>query len=112
MASQVHFFDHSGDAYDAVQCDDTIKNGDILLIDGYHWHDDHTKREVTIVGLVDTWPMAVTDVHGHLHTPSATCKLSECLAVWTAEQIAAACDLALDLGLELHPLFAAYRVKF
>lgn len=49
-------FDCSRDAYDACQCLEAIKTGDILVID-----------EERVVGLADTWPIAVTAEAGGLH---------------------------------------------
>lgn len=54
---RIHFFDSTGDAYDATQCDENIKNGDTLVI-----------VDEKVVGLADTWPVAVTKLAGHLHT--------------------------------------------
>jgi hypothetical protein len=54
---QVHTHDSTQDAYDACQTEDTHKDGDIL----------HIPSE-GVVGLVDTWPLAVTVAHGELHT--------------------------------------------
>jgi hypothetical protein len=53
---QVHTFPSSGDAYDATQCRDDIKNGDILAC------------EDGVIGLAWTWPIAVTANYGKLHT--------------------------------------------
>lgn len=53
----IHYFDSSGGAYDACQCDDEIHTGDVLVIDNEH-----------VVGLADTWPVAVTMNRGQLHT--------------------------------------------
>jgi hypothetical protein len=50
-------FYSTGEAYDATQCDETIKNGDVLVCD----------RE-RVIGLAWTWPMAVTVDAGQLHT--------------------------------------------
>ncbi|TPL42589.1 hypothetical protein [Mesorhizobium sp. B2-4-5] len=54
---KVHFFDSTGEAYDATQCDETIQNGDVLII-----------PDEKVVGLADTWPVAVTKQAGHLHS--------------------------------------------
>lgn len=53
---QIHFFNSTGEAYDATQCDENIKNGDILVV-----------RSECVVGLADTWPVAVTHHHGAFH---------------------------------------------
>lgn len=57
---QIHKFESSGDAYDACQCDDGIKDGDVLVIESEG-----------VVGVADTWPFAVTVAHGELHTIKA-----------------------------------------
>lgn len=54
---KVHEFNDSGDAYDACQCDESIKDGDILLI-----------LPEGVIGLAGTWPVAITEEHGKLHT--------------------------------------------
>jgi len=54
----IHYFDDTGEAYDASQCDDKIKDGDVLV-----GLDDQ------VVGfLFQAWPVAVTEGHGHFHT--------------------------------------------
>jgi len=55
----VHYFESTGEAYDACQCDKAIKTGDVLVI-----------RSERVVGIADTWPMAVTAKHGELHRPA------------------------------------------
>ena len=51
-----HTFESTGDAYDACQCDDAIKDGDTLLI-----------PSEGVVGIAHCWPVAVTEETGHLH---------------------------------------------
>ena len=53
---RTHVFYHTDEAYDACQCDDTLKDGDVLIC---------TSEQV--VGLVGTWPVAVTQRHGQFH---------------------------------------------
>ena len=53
---RIHTFDSSGEAYDACQCDDDIKNGDVLVI-----------AKEKVVGVADTWPIAITAENGALH---------------------------------------------
>jgi hypothetical protein len=67
-APAVHEFETTGEAYDATQCDDTIANGDVLLI-----------VSEGVVGVADTWPVAVTFARGHLHTPGEGYTLAQCL---------------------------------
>jgi hypothetical protein len=53
---QVHHFASTGEAYDATQCDENIKNGDVLVI-----------ASERVVGIADTWPFAITKEFGKLH---------------------------------------------
>ena len=53
----VHFFYSSGDAYDATQCNEEIKNGDVFVI-----------PSEKVIGVADTWPIAVTKEYGKFHT--------------------------------------------
>jgi hypothetical protein len=55
----IHEFYTTGEAYDACQCWDDVNVGDILIIKGEE-----------VVGIADTWPVAVTVKHGELHTPT------------------------------------------
>jgi hypothetical protein len=52
----VHEYDSTDGAYTACQCDEALEDGDIL----------HIPNE-KVVGLVSTWPMAITKEHGDLH---------------------------------------------
>ena len=61
----IHIFDSTGGAYDACQCDDNVKRGDILYI-----------PSEGVVGLADTWPIAITKEYGALHTASAASELT------------------------------------
>lgn len=56
MALKIHKFESTGDAYDACQCDENISTGDILIIENEQ-----------VVGIADTWPVAVTQRHESLH---------------------------------------------
>lgn len=55
-----HTFASTGNAYDAVQCDEAISTGDTLVV-----------LTEEVVGVAMTWPFAVTKAHGHLHALSA-----------------------------------------
>jgi hypothetical protein len=55
---KTHRFDSTGDAYDASQTDESISNGDVLVVE--------SERVVGV--LVDAWPVAVTPEHGAFHT--------------------------------------------
>lgn len=52
----VHEYDSTEDAYGGCQCNDDLNDGDILHIPGEK-----------VVGLVATWPMAITKEYGALH---------------------------------------------
>lgn len=54
---QVHRFDDTSDAYDAAQCDPSVSDGDILVIDS----------EMVVGVLVEAWPVAVTRQTGAFH---------------------------------------------
>jgi hypothetical protein len=53
----VHEFHSTEEAYGACQCRDEVKRGDTL----------HIPRE-KVVGIADTWPLAITEEYGELHT--------------------------------------------
>lgn len=56
MEIQILHFETSGGAYDAAMSDDTIQKGDVLVVESEG-----------VVGLADTWPVAVTLEAGQLH---------------------------------------------
>jgi hypothetical protein len=60
----IHIFDTTGEAYDACQCDESVNKGDILFI-----------PSEGVVGLADTWPIAITKAYGDLHTATAASEL-------------------------------------
>jgi hypothetical protein len=64
---RVHEFASTGDAYDATQCRDDISNGDTLVI-----------ASERVIGIADTWPVAVTVEFGKLHTPADNVTLAQC----------------------------------
>ena len=53
-----HRFDSTGDAYDVVNSDDSIRDGDVLVVEG--------ERVVGIA--VSAWPTAITVERGAFHT--------------------------------------------
>ena len=53
---RVWTFANSGDAYDMTQCDEDLKTGDVLLI-----------PSEKVVGITNTWPLAITKEMGQLH---------------------------------------------
>lgn len=79
--AKVHEFDSTGDAYDACQCYDEIKDGDLLLI-----------KSERVVGIAGTWPVAVTAKNGKLHTPAKDYSLVACLMSASAAEFAAMDD--------------------
>ncbi|UXX93949.1 hypothetical protein N7U49_21305 [Streptomyces sp. AD2-2] len=50
-------FYSTGEAYGAVQCREEIRDGDVLVVE----------RE-NVVGIAQTWPFALTEEFGQLHT--------------------------------------------
>jgi hypothetical protein len=76
-------FDSTGDAYDATQCDDSIENGDALVIE-----------TEGVVGLAWVWPVAVTVNAGDLHAVDGSAARTVVDAGWSADQIRAAVELA------------------
>ena len=61
-----HEFDSTSEAYDNTQCNEEVKTGDIIII-----------KSEKVIGISDTWPIAITVKHGELHTPSNTISYSE-----------------------------------
>ncbi|MFB7919515.1 hypothetical protein [Streptomyces sp. NPDC056061] len=54
---KVWTFFSTGEAYGACQCRDDIRDGDVLVIE----------RE-KVIGIAETWPFALTEEFGELHT--------------------------------------------
>ncbi len=107
-----HKFSHSGDAYDACQCDATIKDGDMLFVTETPWLNDDVRGPTrTIVALAWTWPVAVTVEHGHLHTPADDCDVHALAedAGWTREQVWDAIVTARTYELPIHPAFERFK---
>ena len=91
--NMIHHFQTTGEAYDACQCDETITSGDVLVI-----------LPEGVVGIADTWPVAVTLNHGNLHHPRPGISLAQCLAERdSAIGITPAKAEALRLNLEVRP---------
>ena len=55
--AKVHAFESTGEAYDACQCNEEIKNGDILVVSSEQ-----------VIGIACTWPFAITENNGSFHT--------------------------------------------
>ncbi len=91
-AWRIHAFASTGNAYDAVQTDETIVAGDTLLM-----------LDERVVGVAMTWPFAVTAEVGKLH---AVCEPGAGETLGHIEKaldvpdgsIARACRLARTLG--------------
>lgn len=89
---RIHAFGSTGNAYDAVQTDETIAAGETLLI-----------LDERVVGVAMTWPFAITAEPGKLHAvrePGAGESLEhieKALGVPDGS-IARACRLARTLG--------------
>lgn len=91
-AWRIHAFGSTGNAYEAVQTDETIAAGETLLI-----------LDERVVGVAMTWPFAITAKPGKLH---AVCEpgageslehIEKALGVPDGS-IARACRLARTLG--------------
>jgi hypothetical protein len=54
---KIHVFRSTGEAYDACNCDDNVKTGDILIV-----------PSEGVVGIADTWPFSITPNRGKFHT--------------------------------------------
>ncbi|MBK8631777.1 MAG: hypothetical protein IPN84_16785 [Sphingomonadales bacterium] len=93
-------FASSGNAYDATQTDAAISRGAILLI-----------ASERIVGLADTWPIAVTQAHGALHqiAPGRFADLGALVAEFgiSESDFLEAAQLARELGFALDPTLEA-----
>ncbi|MFB7575364.1 MULTISPECIES: hypothetical protein [unclassified Streptomyces] len=56
-APAVHRFGDTVEAYDATQCRDDIRDGDVLVVE-----------PEGVVGFLDAaWPVAITEEHGEFH---------------------------------------------
>ena len=65
---RVWTFASSGTAYDMTQCDDDLKTGDVLLI-----------PSEKVVGITNTWPLAITKEMGQLHGVEEGYKIEDLL---------------------------------
>ncbi len=97
---KTHAFESTGEAYDAVQCDDDIDNGDALDV-----------ASEGVVGLANTWPVAVTAAAGKLHRiadkPGSLDRVMSD-AGWSEDQVRAAVGLAVERGYEVAGPFQPY----
>lgn len=98
-------FESSGDAYDAILCDDSINCGDAVIV-----------REEAIVALAWTWPIAVTVSSGELHSMGGDDDAEGVAAViadagWTQGQIRAAVAKAIELGFPVQDWASEYSPK-
>lgn len=63
--THVHYFKTSGEAYDAAMTGTHPDSGDDVLIG-----DILVVESEQVIGLADTWPVAVTSQRGQLHAPA------------------------------------------
>jgi N-acetylglutamate synthase/N-acetylornithine aminotransferase len=100
-----HVFSSTGNAYDAVQCDEAISTGDTLVV-----------LAEEVVGVAMTWPFAVTQAHGNLHALSAPREgetledLARSLHV-CASDFEHAAEIARRLGFPLDPQIEALLAR-
>jgi hypothetical protein len=57
---RVHSFDSTTEAYNATQCYEEIRDGDVLLIESEK-----------VIAIASTWPFALTESFGELHVTTA-----------------------------------------
>lgn len=94
---KVHTHRSTGAAYNACQTEDDHKDGDVL----------HIPSE-GVVGLVDTWPLAVTVAHGDLHTIQGGEAVAPLVFAGIAiAQAVLAVRFAREQGYPVDPRFAA-----
>lgn len=96
-----HAFASTGNAYDAVQCDEAIRTGDTLVV-----------LAEEVVGVASPKPCAVTLAHGNLHALSAPregealADLARSLPV-SAANFEHAAEIARRFGFPLDPQIEA-----
>jgi len=93
MKAKIYHFDSTVEAYESAQTDETINDGDVLIIE-----------PEKVVGLVGDFPIAVTEWTGDLHDLAAGDTL-ESLG-FSDKSIALARDAAKTLGYDLAVLEA------
>lgn len=89
MRISVHHFQSTAAAYDAAMSSDDVETGDVLVIPSER-----------VVGLADTWPVAVTVEGGELHHVRDGMTLEA--YGFTAERVVAAEVIATSLGFPLN----------
>ena len=91
-------FGSTEEAYNACQCDETIVDGDLLVV----------PRE-KIVGLAWTWPLAITTNYGEFHTLAVGGCADHLLkdAHIPLERVANAIAYAAGKGWPVHPEWMA-----
>ena len=100
-----HAFATTGNAYDAVQTDDQIRNGDTLVV-----------LAERVIGVARTWPFVVTAEAGKLHQidgsePDDTLDgVASDLEV-EPQDIRHALALAVQLGFEIDPSLARFAAQ-
>ena len=83
QAPQVHTFRSTFEAYNATQCIEEIRDGDVLVI-----------KPEQVIGIACTWPFALTEHIGELHVLTANPRTYE------DGKFAAGVDLAEQLARE------------
>lgn len=93
LLTKAWVFRDSGEAYDAVQSNENIQDGDILLV-----------PSEKVMGVAETWPIAVTLEFGKLHTVNDNGWERTSEVVGGAEKIKKAVALAESLGWPVNQL--------
>lgn len=96
----INQYESTEEAYAACQTDETVKNGDTLIVE--------TEE---VIGLAWTWPVAVTVRNGELHTLKIDCDMVSMIveAGWNNELLAIAVAIADARGWPVRPQF--HKVK-
>src|SRR5262245_66200262 len=75
MKVTIHYFDSTGEAYNASQTRDEIKGGDVLVV----------VPEGVVGIMVGAWPTAVTETTGEFHGLAEGVEWSAVPSVWDDE---------------------------
>ena len=79
-----HTIASTGRAYDLCQCDETMSDGDIIVV-----------TAEGVIGLVGTWPIAITAARGELHSADSDPR------GWTGRDAMPAVIRHIDAALEM-----------
>ncbi|MFD3455787.1 hypothetical protein ACFWVC_26865 [Streptomyces sp. NPDC058691] len=89
-APAVHHFGDTREAYDATQCREDIRDGDVLVVES-----------AKVVGFLDAaWPVSITEEHGEFHAMATGAPRYAdgryAASIERARQVAVALDIPFD----------------